>query len=71
MSGTSHEAEEVGNTVRRLSPLVSEAHALCYALVMALSSTPREDLTGAEIDALCQVAYELLNKLSKRDTNAP
>ena len=65
MSGTSHEAEEVGNIVRRLSPLVSEAHALCYALVMALSSTPREELTRDEIDALCQVAYELLNKLSK------
>ena len=65
MSGTSHEAEEVGNTVRRLSPLVSEAHALCYALVMALSSTPREELTRDEIDALCQVAYELLNKLTR------
>jgi hypothetical protein len=34
-----------------------KAHALTYALVMALSSTPRE-----EIDALCQVTYELLNK---------
>lgn len=65
MSGTAHDSEEAGNTVRRLCPLVSEAHALCYALVMALSSTPREELTGAEIDALCQVAYELLNKLSR------
>ena len=45
--------------------LVSEAHALTYALVMALSSTPREEFTREEIDALCQVAYELLNKLSK------
>lgn len=65
MSGTSHEAEEARNTMRRLSPLVSEAHALCYALVMALSSTPREELTRDEIDALCQVAYELLNKLTR------
>jgi len=65
MTGTAHESEEAGDTVRRLCPLVSEAHALCYALVMALSSTPREELTGHEIDALCQVAYELLNKLSK------
>ena len=65
MSGTAHESEEAGNTVRTLCPLVSEAHALCYALVMALSSTPREELTGAEIDVLCQVAYELLNKLSR------
>ena len=62
MSGTAHEAEEA---VRRLCPLVSEAHALCYALVMALSSTPREELTRDEIDALCQVAYELLNKLTR------
>lgn len=65
MSGTAHEAEEAGNTVRRLCPLVSEAHALCYALAMALSSTPREEFTVDEIDALCQVAYELLNKLGK------
>jgi len=43
---------------------MSEAHALCYALVMALASTPREEFTRDEIDALCQAAYELLNKLS-------
>jgi hypothetical protein len=46
-------------------PLVGESHALSYALVMALASTPREELSREEIDALCQVAYELQEKLTK------
>jgi hypothetical protein len=45
--------------------LVGESHALSYALVMALASTPREEFSREEIDALCQVAYELVNKLTK------
>ena len=45
--------------------LVGESHALSYALVMALASTPRERLSHVEIDALCQVAYELQEKLTK------
>jgi hypothetical protein len=49
----------------RIQPLVSEAHALSYALVMALASTQHDELTRREIDALCQVAYELLEKLGK------
>jgi hypothetical protein len=60
--------EEVGAARRLLSqavPLVGESHALGYALVMALASTPREEFSREEIDALCQVAYELLNKLTK------
>jgi hypothetical protein len=60
--------EEV-DTARRLlsqvAPLIGESHALGYALVMALASTPREELSREEIDALCQVAYELLNKLTR------
>jgi hypothetical protein len=32
---------------------------------MALAQTPREELSSEEIDALCQLAYELLNKLTK------
>ena len=46
-------------------PLVGESHALGYALVMALASTPHEEFSREEIDALCQVAYELLNKLNR------
>ena len=65
MTGPGHEPEEASKVLARACPLISEAHALCYALVMALSSTPREEFTRDEIDALCQVAYELLNKLSK------
>ena len=32
---------------------------------MALASTPREEFSREEIDALCQLAYELQSKLSK------
>jgi hypothetical protein len=46
-------------------PLVGESHALSYALVMALASTPREEFSREEVDALCQLAYELVNKLTK------
>ena len=43
--------------------LLSESHSLSYAMVMALASTPREAFSCKEIDALCQVAYELHDKL--------
>ena len=49
----------------RAIALVGESHALSYALVMALASTPRERFSHKEIDALCQVAYELQEKLTK------
>jgi hypothetical protein len=65
MTGSGHEPEEASSVLARARPLIGEAHALCYALVMALSSTSREELTREEIDALCQVAYELLNKLNE------
>ena len=39
--------------------------ALSYALVMTLAHTPRQKLSSEEIDALCQLAYELLNKITK------
>jgi hypothetical protein len=66
MTGPSH--EEVGAARSLLSqavPLVGESHALSYALVMALASTSHEEFSREEIDALCQVAYELLNKLTR------
>ena len=59
------------------------SRALSYALVMMLAHTPRQELSSEEIDALCQLAYELQNKITKtheifqearqklRDTEAP
>jgi hypothetical protein len=44
---------------------VDEARALSYALIRVLASTPREELSREDIDALCQLAYELLNKLTQ------
>jgi hypothetical protein len=44
---------------------VDEAHALSYALIRVLASSPREELSREDIDALCQLAYELLNKLAQ------
>ena len=32
---------------------------------MMLARTPRENLSAEEIDGLCQLAYELLTKLTK------
>lgn len=43
---------------------VDEARALGYALSLTLAATPRQTLSGEEIDALCQLAYELQSKLS-------
>jgi hypothetical protein len=65
MTGSGREQQEAVSVLARARPLIGEAHALCYALVMALSSTPREEFRREEIDALCQLAYELLNKLSQ------
>jgi len=45
--------------------LLDESRALSYALVMALAHTPRAELSREEIDGLCQLAYELVNKLTK------
>lgn len=67
MTGTRDDETEAARRLlaARIQPLVSESHALCYALVMALASTEHDRLTSREIDALCQVAYELLEKLGK------
>jgi hypothetical protein len=45
--------------------LVDESRALSYALAMMLARTPRQGLSSEEIDALCQLAYELQNKITK------
>ena len=66
MTGRRHdEADEAYGRLAQARPPVSEAHALCYALVMALASTSHERFTRREIDALCQVASEMLDKLGK------
>jgi len=49
----------------RATLLLDESRALSYALAMALARTPRAELSREEIDALCQLAYELQNKLNK------
>jgi hypothetical protein len=58
-TGTKDGGEADRRLLATASPLVSESQALSYMLVMALASTPREALSRKEIDALCQVAYEL------------
>jgi acetylornithine deacetylase/succinyl-diaminopimelate desuccinylase-like protein len=37
----------------------------CRPRRLGLAHTPREELSREEIDGLCQLAYELLNKLTK------
>jgi hypothetical protein len=49
----------------RAIPLVQESRALSYALTMTLATTPRREFTQDEVDALCQLAYEVQNKLAK------
>jgi len=66
MNGRNHEeAEGKRRLLAQAVALVDEARALSYALNRVLASTPREALSREDIDALCQLAYELLNKLTK------
>ena len=77
------EVKGVHSLLYQATTLLDESRALSYALVMLLAHTPRQELSSEEIDALCQLAYELLNKITKThevfqeawqtlgDTNAP
>ena len=66
MNGRNHEeAEGKRRLLAQAVALVDEARALSYALNRVLASTPREALSREDIDALCQLAYELLNKLTR------
>jgi hypothetical protein len=68
MNNNAHSQQEVNGAHSFLSQatlLLDESRALSYAVVMALAQTPREELSREEIDGLCQLAYELLNKLTK------
>ena len=63
MTGRNHE-EAKRRLLAQAVALVDEARALSYALNRVLASTPREQLSRDDIDALCQLTYELLNKLT-------
>jgi hypothetical protein len=66
MTGRNHEgAEPTRRLLAQAVALVDEAHALSYALIRVLASSPREELSREDIDALCQLAYELLNKITQ------
>jgi hypothetical protein len=68
MNNNAHSEPEF-NAARRLlsqgTVLLDESRALSYAVVMVLARTPPAELSREEIDALCQLAYELQNKLTK------
>ena len=59
------EVKGVQSLLSQATTLLDESRALSYALVMMLAHTPRQKLSSEEIDALCQVAYEVLNKITK------
>ena len=68
MNNTAHsqgEDNEAHSLLSQAALLLDESRALSYAVVMALAQTPREELSREEIDGLCQLAYEVLNKLTK------
>ena len=59
------EVEAAHSLLSQTAFLLDESRALSYALVMLLAHTPRQKLSSEEIDALCQLAYELLNRITK------
>jgi hypothetical protein len=59
------EDNEADSLLSQAATLLDESRALSYAVAMALAQTPRQELSRDEIDALCQLAYELQNKLTK------
>jgi hypothetical protein len=59
------EHNDADSLLSQAALLLDESRALSYAVAMALARTPRKELSRDEIDALCQLAYELQNKLTK------
>jgi hypothetical protein len=59
------EVEAAHNLLTQTAFLLDESRALSCALAMVLAHTPREELSSVEIDGLCQLAYELLNRITK------
>jgi hypothetical protein len=64
-ANSQREDNEADSLLSQTALLLDESRALSYAVVMALAQTPREELSRDEIDALCQLSYELQNKLTK------
>jgi hypothetical protein len=63
-----HSQEEISaahSVLSQAALLLDESRALSYVIVMAFAHTPRGELSREEIDGLCQLAYELLSKLTK------
>jgi hypothetical protein len=66
MNNNAHSQDNAAHSLlSQAATLLDESRALSYAVVMALAQTPREELSREEIDALCQLSYELQNKLTK------
>jgi hypothetical protein len=57
--------EAAHNLLSQTAFLLDESRALSCALAMLLAHTPRQELSSEEIDALCQLAHELLNRITK------
>jgi hypothetical protein len=57
--------EAMRDILSQAVPLVDESRALSYALAMSLAATPCQEFTRDEVDALCQLAYELQIKLAR------
>jgi len=58
-------ADRVESLLSQATTLLDESRALNYALVMMLARTPRQKLSKEKIDALCQLAYEVLNNINE------
>jgi hypothetical protein len=68
MNNNAHSQREDNGAHSLLSQatlLLDESRALSYALVMVLAHTPRKELSSEEIDGLCQLAYEVMNKVAQ------
>src|SRR5215510_531175 len=59
------QVEAVSTLLSQTAVLLDEVRAFSYALTMVLARTPRQNLSEEEIDGLCQLAYELLTKITK------
>jgi hypothetical protein len=59
------EVEAAHSLLSQTASLLDESRALSYALAMVLAHTPRQELSREEIDGLCQLSYELLNRITK------
>jgi hypothetical protein len=59
------EVEAAHSLLSQTASLLDESRALSYALAMVLAHTPRQELSSEEIDGLCQLSYELLNRITK------